>query len=124
MAPLPWARIWRQLVLHAGPDAAQVDRVDPVEDLGRLVGGVAGRDLDAGVVEGHVEPAERVDRCLHHGGDAVLVGHVASDAEHLVSCGGEVVGGGAESVLVDVGQDHAARSAKAAGPDPSPSSHP
>jgi hypothetical protein len=30
----------------SGPHSAQVDRVDPVEDLGRLVGGVAGRNLD------------------------------------------------------------------------------
>ena len=29
-----------QLVLHAGPDAAQVDRVDAVEAVGGLVGGV------------------------------------------------------------------------------------
>ena len=50
-----------QFVLHARPHPAQVDGVDPVEDLGRFVGGVAGRDLDAGVVERHVEPAVRVD---------------------------------------------------------------
>ena len=31
-----------KLVLHAGPDAAQVDRVHAVEDLGRFVGGSVG----------------------------------------------------------------------------------
>jgi hypothetical protein len=40
-----------QLVFHAGPNAAQVDRVHPVEDLGRLVGRVARRGLDPGIVE-------------------------------------------------------------------------
>src|SRR5215213_7481925 len=45
-----------QLVLHAGPDAAQVDRVHVVEGLGWFVGGVGRRGLDAGVVEREVEP--------------------------------------------------------------------
>ncbi|GAA3264311.1 PQQ-dependent sugar dehydrogenase [Nonomuraea helvata] len=35
-------------MLHARPHAAQFDGIDPVEHLDRLVGGVAGRDLDAG----------------------------------------------------------------------------
>jgi hypothetical protein len=93
-----------QLVLHARPDTAQVDRGDPVEVLGRLVGRVAGRDLDAGVVEGHVEPAEGVDRALDEGGNLGLVGHVAGDGERLMTGGGELVGGGAEGVFVDVGE--------------------
>ena len=78
-----------QFVFHAGPHAAQVDRVDPVEHLGGFVGGVARRDLDAGVVERHVQPAERVDGGLHRRGDAVLVGDVAFDAERLVAGAGK-----------------------------------
>jgi hypothetical protein len=54
-----------QLVFHARPHPAQIDRVDTVEDLGGFVGGVAGWNLDAGVVERHVEPVERVDGGLH-----------------------------------------------------------
>jgi hypothetical protein len=93
-----------QLVLHAGPDAALVDRGDAVEVLGRLFGGVRRRDHDAGVVEGHVEPAEGVHRAVDEGGDLGLVGHVAGDAERLMTGGGQLVGGGAEPVLVDVGE--------------------
>src|SRR5829696_1230090 len=94
-----------QLVLHAGPHPAQVDRVDTVEDLGRFVGGLAGGNLDAGVVERHVEPSERGDGAVHHGGHAVLVGDVAGDAQHLVASGAELVGSVMEGGLVDVGQD-------------------
>jgi hypothetical protein len=68
-----------ELVLHAGPDAAQIDRVHPVESLGRLVSGIDGRGLDAGVVEGEVESAEGIDRALDEGGDLRLIGHIAGD---------------------------------------------
>ena len=44
------------------------------------------------------------DGAVDHRGDLVLVGDVAGDAEHLVPGGGQVVGGGAERVLVDVGE--------------------
>jgi hypothetical protein len=50
-----------QLVLHAAPDAGEVDRGHAVKALGRLVGRVADVEHDAGVVEGHVEPTEGVD---------------------------------------------------------------
>ncbi len=70
-----------------GPDAAEVDGVDPVEQVGWFVGGVGGWGLDAGVVERHVEPAEGGDGAVDHRGDLVLVGDVAGDAEHLVSGG-------------------------------------
>ena len=77
---------------------------DAVEALGRLVGGVGEREHDAGVVERHVEPAERVDGALDQGGDLVLVGDVAGDAERLVAGGGQLVGRGAQRLLVDVGE--------------------
>ena len=83
-----------QLVLHAGPDAAQVDRVHPLEVLGRLVGRVARREHDAGVVERHVEPAERRRRCARPWRRPRLVGHVAGDAERLVARGGQLLGRG------------------------------
>ena len=76
-----------ELVLHAGPDAAEVDGVDPVEQVGGFVGGVGGWGLDAGVVECHVEPAERGDGAVDHRGDLGLVGDVAGDAEHLMPGG-------------------------------------
>lgn len=91
-------------MFHARPDAAQVDRIDAVEDVGRLVGGVARRDLDAGVVERHVQPAEGVDRALDEGGDLVLVGHIAGHAERLITGGGQLVGRGTKRFLVHVGE--------------------
>ena len=94
-----------QLVLHAGPHPAEVDGVDPVEDLGGLVGGVAGRDLDAGVVERHVEPAEGVD------GRVTMAATLSSSAtshgtpEHAWPAAVSSSVGGVERGLVDVGED-------------------
>ncbi|HEV2785705.1 MAG TPA: hypothetical protein VGV67_04900 [Solirubrobacteraceae bacterium] len=65
----------------------------------------AGRwGLDAGVVEREVDPAEGVHRAVHEGGDLGLVGDVAGDAERLITGGGQLVGGGAQRLLVDVGE--------------------
>ncbi len=68
------------------------------------VGRVSGPDLDAGIVERHVESPEGVDRALDEGGDLSLVGHVAGDAERLMTGGDQLVGGCAERILVDVGE--------------------
>jgi hypothetical protein len=94
-----------QLMFHAGPHTAQVNRIDTVEDLGRFVGGIAGWDLDAGVVERHVEPAERVDGRLRHGRHAVLVGHVTPNTKDPVASGCQLVCGRTKRGLVDVGDD-------------------
>jgi hypothetical protein len=104
MAPLPCAHR-PQLVFHAGPDAAQVDRVDAVEDLGRFVVGVARRSLDdAGVVEGKVEPAEARHGAFYKCGDLLLVGHVADDVERLTARGGQLGRRGPEGLFVAVGK--------------------
>jgi hypothetical protein len=94
-----------QLMFHASPHTSQVDRIDPVKDLSRFVCGVAGWDLDAGVVERHIEPAERVDGRLHHGRHAVLVGHVTTNPKDLVASGCQLLGGRIKRGLVDVGDD-------------------
>ena len=72
--------------------------------LGRLVGRVGEREHDAGVVERHVEPAELGDGAIDERGDLVFVGDVAGDAERLVAGGGQLVGRGAQRLLVDVGE--------------------
>src|SRR4051794_13268953 len=103
-------------MLHAGPDAAQVDRADAVEVLGRLVGGVAERKHDAGVVEGHVEAAVLGDGAVDERGDLILVGDVARDAERAVTEVGQLVGGRAQRLLVDIGEhDRGARCGESAG---------
>jgi hypothetical protein len=56
-----------ELVLHARPDAAQVDGLDAFEDVELLVCGVCRRDHDAGVVERHVETAQLTDRGARRG---------------------------------------------------------
>ena len=91
-------------MLHARPDAAQVDRVHAVEGLGRFVGGVGRRGLDAGVVEREVEPAEARHGSVYERGDLPLVGHVADDAERLTARGGQLGRRGPEGLLVAVGK--------------------
>jgi hypothetical protein len=93
-------------VFHAGPDAAQIDGVDAVEHVGGLVGGVGHRRLDAGVVVGQIEAAERLDCGGHRGCDLLLVGHVAAHGEHPVPGCGECPLSCRQCVGVDVGQCH------------------
>ena len=95
-----------ELVLHAGPHPAEVDRSDPVERLRRLVGRVTDRQLDAGIVEGHVKSAERVDGGGDEGGDLILVRDVAGHSDHLMAGVGQLLGDALERRLVDVGQHH------------------
>ena len=110
MAPLPWRPHLAQLVLHAGPDAAQVDGGHAVEALGRLLGEVAGETDDAGVVERHVQPTIGGDGALDHGGGLRLVRHIAGDADRLATGRGQRIGRGVEGVGVDVGKhDRGAR---------------
>jgi len=94
-----------RLVLHAGPHAAQVDRGDAVEVLGRLVRRVARRDHDPRVIERHVEAAELPDGALDEGGDLLLVRDLAGDAERLPAADSQLVGGGTQRLLVGVGED-------------------
>ena len=92
-------------MFQAGPDAAQVDGGDAVEGAGRFVGGVGGRGLDAGVVEGHVKSAVGRDGPVDQGGHLLLVGHVAPDAEDFMLMRAQPGGGGLQGFLIDVGQD-------------------
>jgi hypothetical protein len=59
-----------------------------------FVGGVAGWNLDAGIVEGEVEPAEGFDGRLHHGRHTVLLGDVTPNTEDPVAGGCQLVCGG------------------------------
>jgi hypothetical protein len=63
-------------------------------------------ELDAGVVERHLQLTERVDGGRDHGGDLVLDGDIARHREHLVPVGGQLVGDRGERRTVDVGQHH------------------
>jgi hypothetical protein len=72
-----------ELVFHACPDTAQVDRVDTIQALGRLIGRVTRRNLHAGIVERHVQPTEGGNRALDHRGGLSFICHVAGDAGRL-----------------------------------------
>jgi hypothetical protein len=89
-----------QFVLHAGPYAAQVHRIDSVKGVTGLVGGVGWQSLDAGVVESHVQPAEGCNVLVDHRGNLLLIGHVTGDAQHLVLAGPQVLDGSSKRGLV------------------------
>ena len=84
MAPLPWSRIWRSSCFMQAHTPRRLMALTRSNTLGGLVGGVAGRDLDAGVVECHVEPAEGRDGPVDHGGDLSSSDTSQGDAEDLV----------------------------------------
>jgi len=95
----------RQYVLHAEEGAADVDRDHLVEHGGVLL--FQGRDLalDAGVVEEHVDAAERVDRRLHVGGDVLLLADVGpGDGDAAAAT--QRVARGVQALLVDIHQQH------------------
>lgn len=96
------AAVVSQLVLHAGPDPAQVDRGHPIERRGWLIGGVARRDLDTGVVERHIQSTEGTHAAVDHGRHLGLVRDVARDPQHAVTRNLQLIGGRAERVPVDV----------------------
>jgi hypothetical protein len=100
-------------VLHAVPDATEVDGGHGVEAVGRLVGQVARVADDAGIVERHIEPTERGDCALDHGGHLVFPCHVAGDADHLAMGRRQLVGRDAQRLLVDVGEHDGGASANA-----------
>ena len=106
MAPLPWVRIWRSSCFMQAHTPRRLIGVDAVEGLGGLVGGVAGRDLDAGVVERHVEPAEGVDgrgRPRRRRWSSSETSHGTPSTRWPAACSSSV--GGMQGGLVDVGQD-------------------
>jgi hypothetical protein len=81
-------------------------RLIPIEGRRWFVGRVADRELDASVVERHIQAAEGVDGGRDEGGDLVLVGHIARHRGHLIPGRGQVVGDSGQRRLVNVGQHH------------------
>nr|GEU28411.1 hypothetical protein [Tanacetum cinerariifolium] len=95
-----------QFMLHAGPDAAQVDAADSV-----VRGGAGGREwlmrsLDAGIVECHVDPSECGDGLFNQAGHLRFFGDIADEAAHVVSLGRQFCGGGGKRFNVVGRQDH------------------
>jgi hypothetical protein len=61
---------------------------------------------DPSVDERHVQPAKGGHRRINNGSNLVFGGDVARNAEGLVAGGRQLVGGRAERVVIDVGQDY------------------
>ena len=91
-------------MLHAGPDAAKIDRVDPIEFFSADIGGFERRRLHAGIVERGVEAPEGRNRALDHGSHIGLVGDVAADAHGPAACAGQLVRCRYDSVFINVDQ--------------------
>lgn len=89
-----------------GPYSPQIHGIDVVEVLGPLLGGICRWDLDAGVVEGHVQATERRHGRIHHGGRLLLVRDVARHADCLVSFVAEGLGRLFCGLLIDISQNH------------------
>ena len=105
MAPLPWVRICRSSCFMQVQIPRRLIAITRSKLSRRLIGGVADETEDAGIVERHVQPTERLDRTLDHGRDLCLVRHVTGDPDRLVTGRSELLGRDAERALVDVGQD-------------------
>ena len=88
--------------LHAIPDSTKVDVENAFEFVIAGLQHVYAVAVDARIVVGGVQPAERGDRPLDHGRDLRFVGHVASDGESLVAGGDQSIHSLADGILVDV----------------------
>src|SRR5829696_10257778 len=87
MAPLPWVRIWPSSCFMQAHTPRRLIALTRSKTSAGFVGGVAGWNLDAGIVEGEVEPAEGFDGRLHHGRHTVLLGDVTPNTEDPVTGG-------------------------------------
>ena len=90
-------------MLHAGPDTALVHGGDALEILEQFVGRIRRRNLDAGIVERHVEPAVLCDRAFNHRGHLRLIGDVAGDADGGAALADDPLGLFPGEIAVQVG---------------------
>src|SRR5208283_5033588 len=80
----------QQFVLHATPDAAEIDGVYPVELFAAGVGSFRDEALHTGVVERRIQTAEGRHRLVDHRLDLRLVGNITAHCDGLVTCGDEL----------------------------------
>ena len=91
-----------QLVLHAVPDAAEIDRVHAIEFFAAGISGFHGRRLHAGVVVRRIQSTEGGHSLLDHCCHLSLVSDIATDGNRLMSGGDQFFCCRANRVLVDV----------------------
>src|SRR5438105_5810783 len=97
----------RDLVLHTQEDTPQVGGDDAFPFRFRDVGDARVALFDSGVVEGDVDPAERVDRTLQGCADLVAAGDVAADGHHVPADLFDGLNGVTAVFLGQVGRDDA-----------------
>src|SRR6266576_5756953 len=95
-----------QLVLHAVPDAAQIDPVYAIEFFPAGISHFHGRRLYTGVIERRIEATEGGYSLRNHRCYLSLIRDVATDANRLVTGGNEFFCRSANRSLVDVCQRH------------------
>jgi hypothetical protein len=76
-----------QLVFHAVPDAAQIDRVHALEFFAADISHFHGRGYHAGVIERGIEATKGGYRLLDHCGYLSLVRDIAADGNRLMAGG-------------------------------------
>jgi len=89
-------------LLHAAPNASQVDRHHAIPLLTADLSRVDAALHDASVVERGVEPPERGHGPVNHGRHLGVIGDVAANGEGLAAAGTETLGGRTHRVLAPV----------------------
>ena len=95
-----------QLVFHAAPDAAEIDRDGAIEFVAAGVGGLHGRSLHAGIVERRIQPTEGGHRLVEHGLDLRFIGHVAANRHRFVTCGEQLLCSRPCRSFIDICHNH------------------
>src|SRR2546421_7575160 len=93
-----------QLVLHAVPDAAEIDRVHAIEFFAAGISGFNGRRLHASVVVRRIQATEGGYRLLDHCCHLTIIAHVAAKSESLTTGGFELRCLDTHRFLLDVRQ--------------------
>jgi hypothetical protein len=81
-----------QLVLHAVPDAAEIDRNHSVEIFATGISGFRNRALDASIVERRIQPAKGGHGLLHHSLHLRIISHIAACGNGPVTCADQLLG--------------------------------
>jgi hypothetical protein len=91
-----------QLVLHAAPDAAQIDGEHAIKVLGAGVSCLRKGALHAGIVERRIQLSETEDGLLDHRCHLSLIRDIATDANRLMAGRDQIVRGGMNRSLIDI----------------------
>ena len=92
----------QQLVLHAVPNAPEVDRIDTIVFIAGGIGRLHSQALYAGIVERHIKAAKSGHGLLDHRFHLGFISHIAAHGESFVPCAGQLLGSGTSRSFIDV----------------------